>query len=240
MESEKVLVVEDEIIIADNICNTLVELGYQPLEPAMNYSEAIELIKTQKPDIAILDIQLSGSKTGIDLAKKIKYIYNLPFIFLTSNADQVTIDEAKKLEPPAYLIKPFTKEELYASIEIALHNYSRARGRVEEETVIMKDSIFIKVKGALLKVFFEDILYIKSSHIYIEIVLKNKQKHIVRFTLNDIMEKLPISFIRIHRGFIINSSYLIQINTTSLKVNDEILPIGKTYRFNILNKIYSI
>ena len=70
MDKVKILVVEDEIIIADNICDTLNSLGYEALEPAINYTEAIELIENTKPDIAILDIQLSGQKTGIDLAKK--------------------------------------------------------------------------------------------------------------------------------------------------------------------------
>ncbi len=101
MTKIKILVVEDEIIIADNICNTIEKLGYQALEPAINYSEALELIETQKPDLAILDIHLSGSKTGIDLAKKIKETYSFPYIFLTSNADKITINEAKKLAPPA-------------------------------------------------------------------------------------------------------------------------------------------
>ncbi|WP_034040652.1 LytR/AlgR family response regulator transcription factor [Wocania ichthyoenteri] len=240
MDKIKILVVEDEIIIADNICSTLKNIGYTVLEPAINYSEAIQIIETQKPDLAILDIQLSGKKTGLELAKKIKEEYNFPFIFLTSNADVVTINEAKKLAPPAYLIKPFTKDELYASIEIVIHNYTENKDKANNEALIIKDSIFVKEKGALVKVILEDILYIKSSHIYIEIFLKSKQKYIVRFSLNEIIDKLPSSFIRIHRGFIINSMYLIQINNSSLKVGDEILPIGKTYKLNILNKISSI
>ena len=84
MEKKKVLVVEDEIIIADNICDSLIDLGYEVTEPAINYTEAILIIEKEKPDIAILDIHLSGKKTGIDIAKKINENYNFPFIFLTS------------------------------------------------------------------------------------------------------------------------------------------------------------
>lgn len=124
MSKVKILVVEDEIIIADNICDTLTDLGYETLEPAINFTEAVELIESESPDIAILDIQLSGQKTGIDLARKINEDYNFPFIFLTSNSDTVTLNEAKKLMPPAFLVKPFSKEELYTSIEIALYNFS--------------------------------------------------------------------------------------------------------------------
>jgi two-component system, LytTR family, response regulator LytT len=62
MEKVKILVVEDEIIIADSICNALNELGYHALEPAINFTEAIESIESERPDIAILDIHLSGKK----------------------------------------------------------------------------------------------------------------------------------------------------------------------------------
>ncbi len=77
MSKVKILVVEDEIIIADHICDTLEALGYEALEPVINYTEAIESIETEKPDIAILDIQLSGRKTGIDIAEKIRNKYDL-------------------------------------------------------------------------------------------------------------------------------------------------------------------
>ena len=97
MEKVKILVVEDEIIIADNLCDTLEELGYETIEPALNYTEALIQIKNEQPDIAILDIELGGSKTGIDLAQKIKDEYDFPFIFLTSNSDPLTLNKAKKV-----------------------------------------------------------------------------------------------------------------------------------------------
>ena len=124
MKKLKVLVVEDEIIIADNICRTLQSLGYEVFEPALNFSEAVASIENEKPDIAILDIHLAGAKTGIDLAKKINHSYNFPFIFLTANADVSVVNNVKKVAPQAYLIKPFSKNELYTSIEIAIHNFS--------------------------------------------------------------------------------------------------------------------
>lgn len=237
MEKVKILVVEDEIIIADSICNALNELGYHALEPAINYTEAIETIETEKPDIAILDIQLSGKKTGIDLAKKIRERYHFPFIFLTSNADSFTINQAKEVKPPAYLIKPFSKEELYSSIEIALHNFSVKSGDLTDENLIIKEAIFIKNKGFFTKVSFSDILYLKSDHVYVEILLNNQQKYVVRSSLNDILSKLNSNFIRVHRGFVINIAYLNQINSNSVKIIDEEIPIGKKFREEIVKRI---
>ena len=237
MSKVKILVVEDEIIIADNICDALEDLGYEALEPAINYTEAIARIEEEKPDIAILDIQLSGKKTGIDIARKIRESYNFPFIFLTSNSDEYTVNQAKEVMPPAYLVKPFSKDELYTSIEIALHNFSKKVGVVDDNNLIIKDSLFVKDKGFYTKINFEDILYLKSAHVYIEIILKTHQKMVVRTSLNDILEKLSNNFIRVHRGFIINTKYLSQITQTSVKVLEEEIPIGKKYKDDIVKKI---
>ena len=237
MSKVRVLVVEDEMIIADNICDALDDLGYEALEPAINYTEAILRIEEEKPDIAILDIQLSGKKTGIDIAKKIRESYNFPFIFLTSNSDALTVNQAKEVMPPAYLVKPFSKDELYTSIEIALHNFSKKIGEVNTENLIIKDSLFVKDKGFYSKIHFDDILYLKSSHVYIEIVLKSNKKMVVRTSLNDILEKLSDNFVRVHRGFIINTKYLSQITQASVKILNEEIPIGKKYKEDIVKRI---
>ena len=237
MAKIKILVVEDEILIADNICDTLEGLGYEPLEPAISFTEAVEIIDNDKPDLAILDIQLSGKKTGIDLAEFITKNYKFPFIFLTSNSDEATLSEAKKAQPSAYLVKPFTKDELYTSIEVALYNYSQKQVIKNNDDSIIKDALFLKEKGVYQKIKFNDILYIKSEHIYIELFLKDNKKSMIRGSLNDLMHKLSSDFIRVHRGFIINTKHLQQIENTSLKINNEVIPIGKKYRQDILDKI---
>ncbi|MCL7752858.1 response regulator [Polaribacter sp. Z022] len=237
MSKVKILVVEDELIIADDICDTLNDLGYETLEPAINYTEALIRIEEEKPDIAILDIQLSGKKTGIDIAKKIRESYNFPFIFLTSNADKFTLNQAKEVMPPAYLVKPFSKDELYTSIEIALFNFSKKVGEVDDNNLIIKDSLFVKEKGYYTKINFDEILYLKSAHVYIEIILKSQKKMVIRTSLNDILEKLNDSFVRIHRGYIINTKYLSQITQSSVKINKEEIPIGKKYKEDILKRV---
>lgn len=236
MSKVKILVVEDEIIIADSICNLLEELGYMALEPAISYSEAMGTLEKQMPDLAILDIQLSGKKDGIDFAWEIKENYDIPFIFLTSNADKLTVERAKKLAPPAYLVKPFNKDELYTSIEIALYNHIK-KDRNDGDGLIIKDAIFIKHKHYFEKVKFEDILYIQSDHVYIEIITVNKQKYLVRDSLNNYINKLNNNFIRTHRGFIVNLQHLQAINHSHLKINTYNIPIGKNFRDELLKKI---
>ncbi len=237
MSKVKILVVEDEMIIADTICNTLEDLGYDALEPAINFTEAIAAIETVMPDIAILDIQLSGSKTGVDIAKKINEDYDFPFIFLTSNSDIATIEEVKKVNPPAFLVKPFSKEELYSAIEIVLFNYASKTGQVDVANLIIKDAFFVKDKSVFFKFLFDDILYIRSSHVYCEMFLKNNKIQLLRISLNDIVKKLNQKFIRVHRSYIVNLDYLERIDNTSIIIKENVIPIGKKYKQDILSKI---
>jgi DNA-binding LytR/AlgR family response regulator len=237
MDKIKILVVEDEIIIADNLCDVIEELGYEALEPALNYTEALEFIEEEKPDIAILDIQLGGKKTGIDLAKEIIKNHNFPYIFLTSNSDEATIKEVKALNPPAFLVKPFTKEELYASIEIVLHNFSEKNEIVNEENTSSKDSLFIKEKGVYKKIVLKDVLYLKSEHVYTELFLKNNSSQLIRTSLNTIINKLNSNFVRVHRSYVININFLDEINSTFVKINGVIIPIGSTYKDNLFNRL---
>jgi len=242
MAKVKILVVEDEIIIADDICDILLELGYDVLEPVINYSEAIEAIEKYKPDLAILDIQLAGSKDGIDLAWKIKEDYELPFIFLTSNADPSTVERAKKVTPPAYLVKPFNKDDLYTSIEMALYNYSSGlefskSAKTENNDIIIKDAFFIKNNHLFHKVKFTDITYVKAEHVYVEIYTNSNKKHLSRGSLTDFSEKLPTNFFRTHRSFIINLDYLDAINYLHVIVDGVEIPIGKNYRNELLKRV---
>lgn len=237
MRKIKILVVEDEVIIADNICAALRALGYETLEPALSYTEAMDTIQSETPDIAILDIYLLGTKTGIDVARQIVDFYDFPFIFLTANSELTTLNLAKELMPSAYLIKPFSKEELFTSIEIALHNFSKGIDKIDDQKVIIKNSFFIKEKGAYNKIIFDDILYLKSAHVYIEIIQINNQRLLIRTSLSDIISKLDQRFIRIHRGYVVNANHIEKIMIKSVKIKDVILPIGKKYNKNLIDRV---
>lgn len=237
MAKIKVLVVEDEVLIADNICDTLSSLGYETLEPAINYSEALETLEAQQPDLALLDIQLSGRKTGIDLAHVISQNYNIPFIFLSSNSDSATVNQAIQVNPNAYLVKPFSKEELYTSIEVALHTHTKKSYSEKSSETILKNDLFIKENGVYIKIGFDEILYLKSSHVYVEIFLKDNTKRVVRTSLNDLILKLNTDFLRVHRGYIVNLNHLSQLDVNVLNIGKAVIPIGKKYKDLLLSKL---
>ncbi len=238
MEKIKILIVEDEMLIADTIADTLSSYGYTVLEPEINFTQAVKTIENERPDIGIFDIKLSGTKTGIDLARYVQEHYKFPFIFLTSNSDKLTLNEAKLTEPAAFLIKPFNDKELFASIELALHNYSIQKERqLKAINSLLNKAIFIKDKDGFNRINFDDIVYVKSDNIYIEIKTKDDQNYIVRSTLNEYEEKLNANFLRVHRSYIINLSYLERIEHATLVLNANKVPIGVKYKKGLMTHI---
>ncbi len=235
----KILVVEDEFIIAEGIVQTLTNLGYTVLEIAMSYGQALEILDSQKPDLVLLDIQLNGSKDGIDLAWKIRENYNIPFIFLTANADAATVERAKQTDPPAYLVKPFNKSDLYVAIEICLHNFSKKQDLKNENSALyaITNALFIKDNYTFHKVLFQDILYLESDHVYINIYTLTK-KIIVRATMQQYLENFPSQdFFRVHRSYVVNINHIDSVSTMEVLVKKNKIPIGKTYREELLRHL---
>lgn len=234
----KVLIVEDEMIISNNIKFSLMDNGYEISEQAINYTEAIAAIENEVPDIALLDIQLSGKKSGIELGAEINKRFKFPFIFLTSNADSQTVNKAKSVEPAAYLIKPFSSVELSTSIEIALYNFSKRNEKaLNQENLVIKDSLFIKKNKNFIRIDFKDILFIKSDHIYIEIEMIDGTQHVIRGSLNEYINKLSGNFFRCHRSYIVNLDYMQTVTHNELIILEKTIPLGKRHREELLTVI---
>lgn len=232
----RIAVVEDEIIIADHLCETLEELGYEALEPAISYTEAMELLLIEKPDFAILDIRLSGSKDGVDVAEKINEQFQIPFIFLTSNSDKSTLERVKKVRPYAYLVKPFTKDELFTSIEIAMSNHEQKISTEKPQENKENKHVFVKYKNHFVKIFFDSILFIKSDHIYIEIFTKT-EKIVVRNSLNEFIKLLDDRFLKVHRSFVTNTDFVVAYNGEELTVDTHQIPVSTNHRKEVAVKL---
>ena len=125
MSEIRVLIVEDEVPIAQDIANILEGIDYVVSGIAYHADKALSELKYNCPDIVLLDINLEGEKDGIDIANIIKSQYELPFIYLTSYGDKNTIERAKPTRPMGYIIKPFDETDLFSALEIALYNFSQ-------------------------------------------------------------------------------------------------------------------
>ena len=134
----KVLIVEDEVIIAETLQEMLRELGYPDTQRCRKQNEAEELIQSGKFGMAILDINLSGGQEGIALGRLCNE-FEIPYFFLTSYSDRSTILEAKGAKPGNYVIKPFSLEEIMVAIELTLmHSFSEDDEKIEKASQAFK------------------------------------------------------------------------------------------------------
>ena len=124
MKPIRVLIAEDEVLIAHDIQSCLKRSGFQIAGVAYDRADALDIIKHKRVDIALLDINLEGQMEGIELAKYLNEEHGIPFVFLTSYSNPKVLNEAKMVNPMGYLVKPFKREDIVTSLNIALHNYN--------------------------------------------------------------------------------------------------------------------
>jgi two-component system, cell cycle sensor histidine kinase and response regulator CckA len=129
----KILIVEDELIVAQNIDNQLRKLGYDVPGTTGSAQEAISLAEKFKPDLVLMDIKLSGSMDGISAAEQIRGRFGIPVVYLTAFADKETLQRAKITDPSGYILKPFELRNLHSTIEIALHKNQLEKKLKESE-----------------------------------------------------------------------------------------------------------
>ena len=138
MSDIRVLIVEDEPLIAEDIAQGLKKNEFLVSAVVYSKEDAIEQLNTNLPDMVLLDINLSGEMSGIEIAEKINTQFNIPFIFITSYSDKQTLEKAKFTEPSGYIVKPFNEASLYSTLEIALYNHAQKNKRKFPELAFNK------------------------------------------------------------------------------------------------------
>lgn len=245
----KILIVEDNVIIADDMQSMLEEIGYEIVDNVIVYEQAVEVLKNKEVDLVLIDIILASDKTGIDLGQHIRDNYNVPFIFVTSNSDRATVENAKTVKPNGYLVKPFEQQDLYTSIEIALSNFDYSTDASGSPVVpagegvvgnsVLKDSIFVKKQHLYYRIQFDDIQFIKADNVYLEVNTADK-KFLVRSPLKDYLEKLPKNkFYRAHKSYIVNVDHIDAINSKDIMINNTLIPISKDFKEFIISAMNS-
>jgi two-component system, response regulator PdtaR len=120
MVSSNILIVEDEIIIAIDLKIRLENLGYYVPGIAVNGKDAIKKTGDKNPDLVLMNVLLNGDIDGIDVAQKIRNLYNIPVIYLTCSDDNTIVDKAKSTNPLGFINKPFNDTEIHDAIELAM------------------------------------------------------------------------------------------------------------------------
>lgn len=133
MARAKILIVEDESIVAFNIQNRLEGLGYTVLAISPSGEGALQIVAQNSPDLVLMDIKLKGSIDGIETAAQIRNRFHIPVVYLTAYTDEETLNRAKLTQPYGYILKPFEARDLCTTIEVALYNYQIEQQRKERE-----------------------------------------------------------------------------------------------------------
>ncbi len=193
MESTKILIIEDEILIAEDLKDILIGFGYRNLAMAHDKKSGIAMIEDFKPQIALLDIRMEGELDGLEIAEYLNANFSIPFIFITAHSDVDTIKKIVKSRPSGYITKPIKKSDLFAALQLASENYDTSPSQLK-----LKDGHKIVIIDK------NKIDYVESEGNYVTIYYENN-KLAVRQTMDFILAELSDKrFYKIHRSFIVN------------------------------------
>ncbi len=228
----RLLIVEDEMIIAADISIQLAKLGYEVTGINTKAEDAISTVENNPPDIILMDISLGGRMNGIEAAEYILEYFKIPVIFLTSNTDDATFQKAVAAKPYAFISKPFQEKDLQRAIEITqkrIGEEQKNNPKKDKDFSMMDDRLFIKDKDQMVKLIFDSILFLQADRNYCKIITEEKN-YFVSTPLRSFEEELPKKkFIRVHRSYIVNLDQIDAISEQReyLTIRNHIIPVSR-------------
>lgn len=238
----RILIVEDDMIIGANISLQLSKLGYEITGIESRGEEAIIHAKENTPDLLLLDINLKGSLDGIQTAQAIQKFADIPIVYLTANSDEVTFMRAKVTHPKAFISKPFNRLNLERTIALVVDQLKEHKENTSDigAVEVLGDRIFIRHHSKLEKLLLDDILYIEADRNYCTI-FTIQGRFVLTSTLKAIQAKLHKSHLtRVHRSYVVNISKLDVVTDHHLEINRKVIPLGKSYKSELLSRIQTI
>ena len=238
----KILIVEDEMLIAANIAIQLESLGYEVAGIIPRGEEALKTVQHEKPDLVLMDINLKGELDGIETAIKMQQEDAIPIIYLTANSDDAHFNRAKATSPYAFLSKPFKKLDLQRAVELASVRILQESNEPKAglNSLKLEDRIFVRQNDLMCKILIADILYLEADRNYCQVFTKDKNYLLVN-TLRNMEDKLPAdTFQRIHRSYIINLKQVNEFNHNNITVGNKILPMSKELRPELMARLQTI
>lgn len=245
-----ILIVEDDLSFALELDMLVREIGYNVVGRVDNSAEALETILTESPDMILMDIDIKGKLTGIEIAEKITHL-DIPVLFITSFAQETYYNQAKKTNFIGYLVKPINKYSLRSSLEMAIRSISNNRKEdannmelqkdksEETETFPLKEYLFFKKKGVFQKVKIQEILYLEANDDYC-LIHTIAGSFIASQRLSQMEDLLDnYSFMRIHRSYLVNLNAITSIDTSDNLVffKEKQVPYSRSKKDLLLEQI---
>ncbi len=227
----RILIVEDEAIIAADLKIILEKRGYA-CDQADNATSALALIANNEYQLFLLDIFISGGRDGITLAGDIRQKNNRPIIFITSYYDNQTLDRVKEIKPEAYIVKPFEERNLIANIELALYRYHRPSA-----LNVNVEKLFVKDNSELIALDPREIAYVVADDNYSRVHTEEKV-YLLSHPIKRVEESLlTLPFVRVHKSYIVNLSRVTSIQEGFIFLGALKVPLGRTFRQDFMRAL---
>lgn len=235
-----ILIVEDDLPFAIELEMLVEELGYQVKGRIDNSAEALEAILLDPPDLVLMDINIKGRQTGLEVAEKVKD-QEVPFLFISSIKDKDIYERSRATNFIGYLVKPISQYSLQTAIELAVKNIAATQAIVEgkAEAYAKKDSLYFKKKGVFYKISIATILYIKSDRYQTTVFTSNRQ-FTSFMSLKAFLELLAShDFIQVHRSYIVNLHKATSIDVVNqyIQLNGTKVPFSRRMKKAILERL---
>ncbi len=215
-----ILIVEDDLPFAIELDMLIREIGYQVKGRVDNSAEALDIILADSPDLVLMDIQIKGRLSGLEIAEKVK-ASNIPFLFISSIEEKATYDRARATNFIGYLVKPISKFSIRTAIELAIKNISGKNHVVgsKVEAYSNNDFLYYKKKGVFYKITITDILYIEADGDQ-TITYTKDNKFYSFLSLRALDELLNAKgFIKVHRSYIANIHKATSVNVDNQQIH---------------------
>ncbi len=244
----KVLIVEDESIVAKDLEMIIKNAGYKVCGTASTGKNAVELAKKKEPNVVLMDIMLKGEMSGIEAAEIIKKDQDVPVIYITANTDASTLEKAKITQPHGFVTKPFQDIQVKTAIEMSLYKFDKEIDLLKERDMLYtivdnnnenSDSFYVKSKSKYIKVKGDDIIMVEALKDYVVIHTKDG-KYTIHSTMKNMEDKLPRDrFARAHRSYIVRLSNIKYMEYSNLCMEgvDKLIPVGGNYKEMIQEKL---
>ena len=225
MEKLAIHIVEDEAVIAMDLEDIVTELGHHVTGISASYEDVMRILPTDQSDLYLVDIQLKGSKSGIEVAHELSR-HGKVHIYISSLSAKNIIEQARKTGAQGYILKPFSPDDIYVAVQMATGRLGREGGT---------HAIYIREGKGRTRILMNDIIYAKADGHYTHLYTQ-KRTHTLLSDLKYVQLNYLNNpfFLRVHRSYVVNTRHILQKEAGNIIMSEgSIIPLSRNFKKDI-------
>ena len=235
--NRKILIVEDSFVFSEDLRTALEASGdYEVTDVIISYEDLKASLEANKPDFVLLDINLNGEGSGLDVAHDLVNKWEIPFMFITGQGDSFTFKKAIQYYPTHYIVKPCESNDVIMQIELALHNLDVVKN---SPTIKKEKSFYEYVSGVKREVIVDvnKIIWVESRQHFVSFHIKDAY-YLERSSMNEVIEELGSAFIQVHRNYSVNLKKIEACNAVEVEMIDGTkIPISRRFKKQLIESL---